>query len=105
MNKWIKVTEKLPELMQVVLVFHHPYIGIEQRTDPKDGNIWASTEKKYITHWMPLPEHPKNEEIQQLNWKSLCEEQKEIAEEYKKLYLKTKELLIEANHIIGSMVS
>lgn len=64
MNEWIKVTDRLPELMKVVLVFHHPYIGIEVRTDPKDGNIWATTDKKFITHWMPMPKPP-IEEINQ----------------------------------------
>ncbi len=56
---WYSVEYRLPELDQVVLVWHHPYIGIEKRTNPKDGNIWASTDKKYITHWMPLPQPPK----------------------------------------------
>ena len=60
MNEWIKVTDRLPDLMQVVLVFYDPYIWIERRTEPKDGNIWASTDKKFITHWMPLPAPPKD---------------------------------------------
>lgn len=56
---WVDVNDKLPKINQIVLVFHDPYIGIEQRTDPKDGNIWASTYKKHITHWMKIPDHPK----------------------------------------------
>jgi len=61
-NQWIKCTDRLPKLNETVLVYHKPYIGIEQRIDPKDGNIWAATEKKYITHWMPLPKPPKSED-------------------------------------------
>ena len=58
--EWISVKDHLPESDVPVLLYHHPYIGVDMRTNPKDGNIWSSTSKESVTHWMPLPPNPKD---------------------------------------------
>ena len=57
-QRWIPVTEKLPKKDQEVLVYEgggikpevHSYIFWH-----KDFPSWSG-----VTHWMPMPEHPKN---------------------------------------------
>lgn len=71
-RRWIPVTERLPEYDARVLAFDmrakNKYIGIWTREkDPDDGNDcwfdlagwWYAFDE--ITHWMPLPEPPKEE--------------------------------------------
>lgn len=77
---WIKVTDRLPELYQWVLVCNSPKGSGEPRCINIwrwDGNSWDSLDtpenngdsptfsdivytiyKDEITHWMPLPEQP-----------------------------------------------
>lgn len=63
---WISVKERLPEKTGYYLIAcDRPYIG------KKDGiNIsfyqhkvknWKTTNNLHVTHWMPLPEPPKEE--------------------------------------------
>lgn len=59
-QRWIPVTERLPEYGQEVIVYSgnvlKPVVyGIHYWN--KEFNSWA-----HITHWMPLPEPPKEEE-------------------------------------------
>ena len=56
--KWIPVTERLPETHENVLVRSK---FVKMRTDfiSRDGR-WYTTPG--VTHWMPLPEPPKEEE-------------------------------------------
>jgi hypothetical protein len=56
--KWIKCSDRLPPEDLSVLIYCSPYILMDKRTNPKDGNIWACTNKEDVTHWMPLPEAP-----------------------------------------------
>ncbi len=64
-NKWISVAERLPEKDQRVLTWNQ--IEIQAFTyagDNKwwDSECWSYTEEWGITHWMPLPESPKESE-------------------------------------------
>lgn len=57
---WHKVEERLPEKYKIVIIFtSDKFIAFDRVTRPKDGNIWESTEKETITHWMEIPELPK----------------------------------------------
>jgi hypothetical protein len=62
--KWIPVTERLPEHEDPVLCF----IKNGQQDIPqldKFENLWVGMQWTYkrhaVTHWMPLPEPPKEE--------------------------------------------
>lgn len=62
MSKWIKSSESLPEKEKDVLIYIKGIISIDRVTYPKDGNIWACTEKKWLSHWRSLPESPKEDD-------------------------------------------
>lgn len=73
MNKWIPVTERLPEgpeydwvLVQIVLLGREPFYGIPHvaelingvwKTQGCDGPMEETLAVK-VTHWMPLPDVP-----------------------------------------------
>ena len=67
--KWIPATERLPELHEEVLVCTEDYGETElgfATVAVYDGSGWLECwERKqylnYVTHWMPLPEPPKEE--------------------------------------------
>ena len=70
-RKWIPVTERLPEYMENVLVTDGVFSGMGWRdwydcydTKPREYWIAPSTNvnESNITHWMPLPEPPKDGE-------------------------------------------
>lgn len=63
--EWISVHDRLPELEKEVLVydsFGNMYIGLI--TDGWKGLYWVDEEciniSDIVTHWMPLPEPPKD---------------------------------------------
>ena len=56
-NEWISVEERLPEPTYCVLVYTTDY-SIEVDALDSDGE-WMSYE---VTHWMPLPKSPKEDE-------------------------------------------
>ena len=82
-QKWIPVTERLPEADGDYLVFERGYIvpAIRVLSFAKDGrkvdkydfyrgwkNVWYRYDSEWghltiddVTHWMPLPEPPKGE--------------------------------------------
>ena len=65
---WIPVTERLPETPGEYMVAYHPcywdkvYDEIKVGLDSFRGKTsWAKKKYKRVTHWMPLPEPPKEE--------------------------------------------
>ena len=60
-QKWIPVSERLPEDCDVVLC----HMGFDTTTMQWDGrsklwvNLFTDYEVNVVTHWMPLPEPPK----------------------------------------------
>lgn len=79
MSEWISVKDELPKLEEVVWLWNgrFPYIGCRSLVGIEEGWIWAVTygsvfldkgkitadcesdDDYNITHWMPLPEPPK----------------------------------------------
>ena len=64
MNEWISVKDRLPEPLQDVLIVYAP--TNEARNDFRmECWNWPENpvhETQFVTHWMPLPELPKEEE-------------------------------------------
>ena len=65
-NEWISVKDRLPPRYKKILVVNgHGYVAISAFVKEFDGKwTWLSVSGKYnhindITHWMPLPEPPK----------------------------------------------
>lgn len=66
-NQWISVDDKLPEFFQYVLIYHPAmrctllgsFIKGSHKFRDVAGNSFY---KDDITHWMPLPEPPKEQE-------------------------------------------
>jgi hypothetical protein len=65
-QKWIPVTERLPEERHWVLVWHTGY-GTAKKAKYKDEGLpmfvldGHCDNNGEVTHWMPLPEPPKGE--------------------------------------------
>lgn len=62
--EWIKIENQLPELNKKVLIYlSHGTIKVDERYKSLYKNqigAWRNTyPDKNITHWMPLPEPPK----------------------------------------------
>ena len=60
-KKWVPVTEKLPGMMQPVIVCR---ANGKVEAGCLDVNGWwkvYGTRTKRVTHWMPLPEPPKED--------------------------------------------
>ena len=67
-NEWISVKDRLPPRYKKILVVNgHGYVTISAFVKELDGKwTWLSESGKYnhindITHWMPLPEAPKED--------------------------------------------
>ena len=67
--KWIPVTERLPDYNLVVLVTDGVDVGMGHRYALAEGKYegwevpFADIEEDDISHWMPLPELPKVEDL------------------------------------------
>ena len=65
--QWIPVTERLPEIGRVVLAMGHrsastgQFQGLQKSQDHFLWN-WKGHTIRYVSHWMPLPEPPKEED-------------------------------------------
>jgi hypothetical protein len=61
-TRWIPVTERLPELNVPCLVYNKSQpTMVGWRIDDKRFRIPGSYLPDHPTHWMPLPEPPKEE--------------------------------------------
>ena len=66
-TQWISVTERLPKEGEFVLVYGNLYPnkhdgGVIAVSKRMDWNYWQGFgRERNITHWMPLPETPKEE--------------------------------------------
>ena len=66
-QEWISVDERLPDVLQEVLVYRGNHIGnLINAYTYVGGDMWKDEygfgcrrEDEGITHWMPLPEAPK----------------------------------------------
>ena len=71
-NQWIPVTERLPEVGKKVLVFAYGHDVLTARMQKRteygypmfecNGTFFEIAKLGRITHWMPLPEPPKDGE-------------------------------------------
>lgn len=59
-REWIPVTERLPEVGADILVCHKN--GFVATNAWLGTHWWFKDDKNTITHWMPLPEPPKEGE-------------------------------------------
>lgn len=64
-NKWIKVSERLPEKTEWVLVYGDGAVATRAYVEGKGFVDWENTQSPglsmySITHWMHLPENPKD---------------------------------------------
>ena len=58
-DKWVPTAERLPERFQPVIICRN---GGKVETGWRDVNDWwrvYGTRVKTVTHWMPIPEPPK----------------------------------------------
>ena len=60
-RRWIPVTERLPEVRQVVLITDGIDVGTGWMNQGWWNTSFADIQRDDVTHWMPLPEPPKEE--------------------------------------------
>ncbi len=61
MDKWISVKDRMPERFERVLVCREDKKVEQGFRDVGDWWKVYGTRTKHITHWMPLPEPPKED--------------------------------------------
>ena len=55
--RWIPVEERLPDnAKEVIVILDNGYITVSWRSC---DNSWYISDTRKVTHWMPLPEPPK----------------------------------------------
>lgn len=67
MSKWISVDERLPEHKQNIMVLNDGVVGMcSYNMTYFFDNIYYGNQETFghnVTHWMPLPEPPKLDEL------------------------------------------
>ncbi len=61
-NRWIRVEDELPDKNVPVLVWEKQGFAYIDRLEAECAWQIASTHHAIITHWMPLPEPPKEDD-------------------------------------------
>jgi len=75
-QQWISVKDRLPEVNELVVILHEDKLKLNHRTPPVYFGRWKGSDwmevldhsdvpwfsETVITHWMPLPAPPKEEE-------------------------------------------
>ncbi len=65
MTEWISVKDRLPKSRFVVLAYEKPLNTINMSFYENNSESWIDCDSGYylnsVTHWMPLPEPPKEE--------------------------------------------
>jgi len=73
MRKWISVEERLPDEDMRVLCYcrgnQYDICHFQKRRNTWFDRSWNCYRQGYVTHWMPLPDQPKEEEIMKYNIK------------------------------------
>lgn len=72
LSPWISVNERLPEMRERVLMCERNASGqyrtyIDKRVPSGDGWEWAQSINENVVAWMPLPEHPQFDDLQNEN--------------------------------------
>lgn len=67
MNNWISVEDRLPRCFERVLATDGAFVGEAYLTSAHSryrhtGYPWRAMSGKTVTHWMPLPEPPRENE-------------------------------------------
>jgi hypothetical protein len=67
--EWIKISERLPQDMHDVICYFNDTEEVGEATFHFDSeeyffyvNGHGMVKKEYVSHWMPLPEPPKNKQ-------------------------------------------
>lgn len=60
-HQWIPVTERLPEKYEQVLTYGKYGFLVDNYIGEFDGEVLFAMATHQITHWMPLPQPPKEE--------------------------------------------
>ena len=59
--RWIPVSERLPEIRKVVLITDGIDVGTGWMNQGRWNTSFADIQRDAVTHWMPLPQPPKEE--------------------------------------------
>jgi hypothetical protein len=63
MSEWISVKDRMPGVDVMILMFSHPWVETGF-LEEEDGGFIEKHSDDYVenvTHWMPLPDAPKDE--------------------------------------------
>lgn len=75
MNEWIDVNERLPDIKGEYIVAYHPcyWDDVESETKvgidsfrggkQKSNKVWAKNKYQRVTHWMPKPLPPNDDDF------------------------------------------
>ena len=63
MSEWISVEERLPETYEDVLLWNDEVdVGYLTSAEGERWWLYSDREPDFVTHWMPLPDGPKEKQ-------------------------------------------